>query len=142
MIADLEPQALRHRVLALFDAAVHELFDAAAVNTHDVIVVRALIQLEHRHAAFEMMAGDETGGLELGEYAIHGGEADVFVGHQQLLVDVLGTHVARRPVRENVEDFQARQRDFEARIAQVIAFAGRIGFQALRHAVPSGMIRA
>src|SRR4029077_20572482 len=31
MIADLEPQALRHRVLALFDSTVHELLDTAAV---------------------------------------------------------------------------------------------------------------
>src|SRR5271155_5565965 len=70
MIADLEPQAFRHGVLTLFDAAVHELFNLAAVNTHDVIVMRTLIELEHRHAAFEMMARDETGGLELGQNAI------------------------------------------------------------------------
>jgi len=43
VIADFEPQALRDRVLALFDPAVHELFDTAAVHTHDVIVVRALV---------------------------------------------------------------------------------------------------
>ena len=82
MIADLEPQALRHGVLALFDTAVHELFDAAAVNTHDMIVVSTLIELEYRHAAFEMMACDEAGRFELGEHAIHGREPDVFVGHQ------------------------------------------------------------
>ena len=140
VIADLEPQALGHGVLPLFDAAVHELFDLAAVNTHDVIVMRTLIELEHRHAAFKMMARDETGGLELGEHAIHGGEADVLIGHQQFLVNVLGAHVARGPIGEDVQDFQTRQRYFETRIAQVIAFAGRVRFQALRHAGPSGMM--
>jgi outer membrane protein assembly factor BamE len=141
VIADFEAQAFRYRVLAFFDTAVHELFDLAAVNTHDVIVVPTLIELEHRHAAFEMMASDETGGLELGQYAIHRGEADVFVGYQQLLVDVFRAHVARRSIGQNVEDFQSWQRHFEACIAQVVAFAGRGGFQALRHAVPSGMIQ-
>src|SRR5271169_686068 len=62
VIADLEAQPLRHRLLPLLDAAVHELFHAAAVNTDDMIVMRALIELEHRHAALEMMAGNQSGG--------------------------------------------------------------------------------
>ena len=73
VIADLETQALGHGLLALFDATVHELFDPAAVNTHDVIVVGALIEFEYRHAAFEMMARDEACRLELGQHAINGG---------------------------------------------------------------------
>ncbi len=141
VIADLEPQPLRHGVLALFDAAVHELFDAAAVHTHDVIVVRTLIELEHRHAAFKMMARHEAGRLELGQHPIHGREPDVLVRDQELLVDVLRAHVAGRAVREDVKYLEPRQRDLEACIAQVVAFAGRVGFQALRHAVPSGMIQ-
>src|ERR1700685_3120962 len=76
MIADLEPQAFGHGVLALFDAAIHELFNFAAVNTHDVIVMRALVELEYGHAAFKMMARDQTRGLELGEHSIDSGEAD------------------------------------------------------------------
>src|SRR6202046_4262399 len=71
MVADLEAQALGHGVLALFDAAVHELFHFAAVNTHDVIVMRALVELEYGHAAFKMMARDQTRGLDLGKHSIH-----------------------------------------------------------------------
>jgi hypothetical protein len=56
MLFDLEAQPLRNRVLPGFDLRVDELFDRAAVHTDDMIVVRAVIDLEHRHAVFEMMA--------------------------------------------------------------------------------------
>ncbi len=71
MIADLETQSLRHRVLTLLDPTVHELFDLAAIDTDDVIVVCALVQFENRHAALEMMTGHEAGGLELRQHPIH-----------------------------------------------------------------------
>ncbi len=107
VIANFEPQPLRHRMLTFFDAAIHELFDTAAVNTHDVIVVGALVQFEHRHAALEMMARDEAGRFELGQDTVDGGESDVLVGYQELLVDVLRAHVARRTVGQNIENFQS-----------------------------------
>src|SRR5579872_3110345 len=87
MVADLEPQALGNGLLALFDAAVHELFHLSAVNTHDVIVVGALVQFEDSHAALEVMARDQAGGLELGQHAVDGGEPDVFIGDQQLFIN-------------------------------------------------------
>ena len=113
-------------MLALFDAAIHELFHLAAVNTHDVIVMSALVQLENRHAALEMMAGHQAGRFELGQHAIHRCKSDVFVGYQKLLVDILGAHVARGAVGENVENFETRQRNFQTRITQVVAFAGAV----------------
>ena len=63
--------------------AVHELFDPAAVQTHDMVVVRPLIELEHRHAVLEVMAGDQARGLELREHAVHGRQPDVLVGIEQ-----------------------------------------------------------
>src|SRR5438309_7290706 len=41
VIADRESEALGHRGLTLLDAGIHELFDPAAVQTHDVIMVRS-----------------------------------------------------------------------------------------------------
>jgi hypothetical protein len=107
-------------------------------STHDVIVVRAVIEFEHRHAALKMMAGDETGGLELSEHAINSGKPNVLVGDDELFVNVLSTHVACRAIRKDFQNFEARQRYFQARVAQVIAVAGGVGFQALRHAGPLG----
>ena len=45
MIANLEAQPPRHRVLARLDAIVDELLDMPTVKTHDMIVMGALIEL-------------------------------------------------------------------------------------------------
>ena len=127
-------------MLPFFDAAVHELFHPAAVDTHDMIVVCALIQLEYRHAAFEMVARNQSGGFELSQNPIHRGETNILVGYQQLFINVLCAHMTGGAVRENVEDFQTRQRNLEARIAQVVAFIGGRWFEAVRHDVQPGMI--
>ena len=117
MVLQLEQELVRDRPLPLYDARVHELFDLAAVKTNDVIVVLAFVQLEHRRRTLEMMTGHETRGFELSEHAIHSGQTDVFVRLEQMLVDVLGAHVARRRGPENLENFDTRQRDFESGLA-------------------------
>src|SRR6185503_19263865 len=50
VIAEYVPQPLGDRLLALLDRLVDELFDPAAVKTHDMVVMRPLVQLENRHA--------------------------------------------------------------------------------------------
>jgi hypothetical protein len=76
MIADFESQPLGHGMLALFDSAIHEFLDATAVDTHDMVMMHAVVQFEDRHTALEMMTGDEASGLELREYPVDGGESD------------------------------------------------------------------
>jgi hypothetical protein len=93
MVADAETEAFGHRGLPILDARIHELFDAAAVQTHDVVVVGALIKLEHRHAVLEVMAGHKPRRLELREHAVHGRKSDVLVGLQERTVDILGGEV-------------------------------------------------
>src|ERR1700690_3397377 len=89
VIADLEAQAHRDRLLPLLDAAVHELFDMSAVDADDVIVGGTMIELEHRSAALEMVARHEAGRLELRQHAVDGREPDILIRDQQLLVNVL-----------------------------------------------------
>ena len=126
MVADLKPQALGDGVLALFDPAIHELFHFSAVNTHDVIVMRALVEFENRHAALEVMARDQARGFELGEHPVDGGEADVLIGDQQLFINVFRAHVTRGSIGEDVQDFKTWQRDFETGITQVVALTARV----------------
>src|SRR6185312_9688020 len=89
VIADIEPEAPRDRRLTLLDSRVHELLDAPAIEAHDVIVMRALIELEDGHAILEMVARDEPCGLELREHAIHRRKSDVLVRIEKRAVDVL-----------------------------------------------------
>src|SRR5579864_5067826 len=124
MIADREPETLRHGRLPVFDARVHELLDAAAVQTHYVVVVGALIELEDRHHVIEVVTGDEARRLELREHAVYRRETDVLVGFEEGSVNVLGGQVARRAALEELENLQPRQRYLQAGFAEVLAFHG------------------
>src|SRR5512134_1380474 len=55
VIGDLEAEALGDLLLPVFDAVVRELFHAPAVDAHDVVVMRPLVQLEDGRAALEVV---------------------------------------------------------------------------------------
>jgi outer membrane protein assembly factor BamE len=122
MVTDRESQALRDGRLPLFDAGIHELFDAAAVQTHDVIVMRAVIELEDGHAILEVMPGDESRRLKLRQNAVDGGQADVLITVEECAIDVFGRQMARIAALENFQNLESRQRDFEAGFAEVFTF--------------------
>lgn len=122
VIADLESQSARHGGLPILDAGIDELFDAAALYAHDVIVMGALIDLEDRHAVLEMVSAHEARRLELGQHPIHGRKTDVLVGIEELAIDVLGRQMARGAALEQLENLEAWHRDFQARLAKILAF--------------------
>ncbi len=122
VVPDLEVQAVRHRVLPRLDAVVDELFDVAAVKTHDMIVMGPLVELEDSHAVLEVVPSDQAGRLELREHAVDGRKPDVLVRLEQAAVDVLGRQMPRLAPGEDLEDLQARQRHFQAGFTQVLAF--------------------
>jgi hypothetical protein len=119
VFGDLEAALLGDGVLALFDRFVVELFHAAAIEAHQVVVVRAGVQLEDGLAGFEVVAVQQAGLLELGQHAVDGGQAHVHIVGQQDLVDVLGGQVAHFAVLENIQDFHAWQRGFQAAGLQI-----------------------
>src|SRR4051812_47271234 len=111
MPAQLEAARARHLRLALLDVGVVELLDAAALKAHEVVVVAALVQLENRLARLEVLARKQSGLLELGEHAVHGGKADVDAFADERLVHVLGgqmTHLARLEELEDLAPWQRR----------------------------------
>jgi hypothetical protein len=135
VVADLVAETLCHRVLALFDASIHEFFDAAAFQADDVIVMRAVIQLEDRHAVFEMVPAYEAGGLELREHAINGGEPDILIGIEQAAIDVLGRKMTCRAALEDLENLQSWQRYLEAGLAKILTFHSNTPVRGNGHAV-------
>jgi hypothetical protein len=114
MVRDLEAQAVGYRPLALLDPLVGELFDSAAVNAHDVIVMCAFVQFEDGGAALEMMSRHQSCRFELRQDPVDGGEADVLVHFQEAPIDILGAHVPCLRIREDLEDLHARHGDLEA----------------------------
>ena len=77
MLLQLEAARLRDRSLALLDLGVEEFLDTAAVHAHQVVVVLALVELEHRLAALEVIARQDAGLLELHQHAIDGCQTDI-----------------------------------------------------------------
>ena len=105
--------------LAFFDFGVEELLDLAALQADQMVVVVALVQLEHRLVAVEVVAHQKTGLLELGEHAVDRGQTDIlaFVGQQA--IHLLGGHVPLVALLEQIENFQARQRGFETDVLEI-----------------------
>ena len=78
-----KPRVMRDGPLALFDLGVEELLDTTAVQAHQVVVVLALVEFEHRLARLEVAAPQQPGLLELHQHAVDGGQADVGAFGQQ-----------------------------------------------------------
>ena len=125
MIVQLESCAFRDRHLFLFDRPIDELFDPSAVNTDDMIVMRALIELVNPKSALEMMARHQPGRFELREHAVDCRESDIEVGIEQTFVDFFGREMALRSavtrlVGARFQDFEnseSRRRDLYTRLA-------------------------
>src|SRR6185295_19267156 len=111
VVTQFVSQARSDLFLTLFDGLVDELFDASTVQTHDMVMMRPLVQLEDRHAVFEMMARDQARGLELRENAVHRRETNILVRLNEPLVNALGGHVTGRTSLEDFEDLESRPRD-------------------------------
>jgi hypothetical protein len=121
VIANIEAQSLGDGGLALFDTGVHELFDASAVKANDVIVVGAMVELEHRHSVFEVVPRDQTRSFELRQHPVDRCQPNIFVGTEQIAVDVFCGQMTRRAAGQYLEDFQAWKGDLEAGLAKVVA---------------------
>src|SRR5439155_19022089 len=105
--------------LALLDAGIHELFDPATVQTHDVIVVGTLIELEDGHTVLEMMARNEPGRFKLRQHAVDGREPYVLVTVEECPINVFGRKMTSRAALEDFQNLQARQRYLQAGFAEV-----------------------
>ena len=85
-----------------------------------MVVVLALVELEHRLAGLEMVARQNAGLLELHQHAVDGGQAHVGAIGQQHLVDVFGAHVALGRFLEDFQHLDAWQRGFEPAVLQFV----------------------
>src|SRR5476651_213446 len=68
MLLQRETARRRHLALARLDLGVEKFLDAATGQAQQVVVVRALVEFEHRLAGFEMAACENAGLLELHQH--------------------------------------------------------------------------
>jgi len=113
-------------VLQPFNGLVEEFDDLAAFQTDHVIVMFLLGNLEQGVTTIEVMANDQASSFELSQYAVHGCQADILAGVQQCLVDVLGAEMSLHVpgLLEDLQDLDARKRDFQPCPAQFMVLVG------------------
>ena len=67
--------------------------------------------------ALEVVPGHEPGCLELRQDAIHGREADILTGIQEVPVNIFCTQVAQLAAFQDFQDFQPGQGNLQARFS-------------------------
>jgi hypothetical protein len=120
VVLQLETAALGHGPLTAFDLGVEEFLDPAAAQAHQMVVVAAFVELEHRFAGFEVAAHQQPGLLELHQHPVDGGQPDVRALDQQGLEHVLGRHVPALGTLEDLQDLDARQRRLQPAALQFL----------------------
>ena len=85
-----------------------------------MIVVLALVQLEHGLAGLEVIARQDAGLLELHQHPVDRGEADVGVLGEQGAKHVLRAHVPFLGLLEDLEHLDARQGRLEAAVLEFV----------------------
>lgn len=79
MVVDIESAVFGNLGLPLLDFRIVELFDLAALQAYQMIVVTAFIQFEYCLAAFEVVAHQQSRLFELRQDTVHRGQANVGV---------------------------------------------------------------
>ena len=123
VLGDDETALLGDLILVFFDLGVVELLDPPALHAHKMIVMGACVEFEHGAAGFEMMPLQQAGMLELGQHAIHSGEAGIESVGDQDLVYVLRGQVPHFALFEQVENLEARRGGLEADGLEILRLA-------------------
>jgi hypothetical protein len=115
-----EAMFFRDGMLATFNFFVEKLFHMAALQAQQVIVMAAAIEFVHRLIVVEVMPNQDASMLELGQHAVHRGQADIDAVSEEKSVYVIRREVASVSLLEQGEDFQARAGDFQAQSLELI----------------------
>ena len=122
VVGKIKAQPFGRLVLQRLNRRIRELFDSAAVYADNMVMMFTPVQFENGRAAFKVVTGDQPGGLELGQHPLHGGKPDILIGIEQSPVDVFSREMVPRLDGQDVQNLDARRRNFKAGFAQILAF--------------------
>lgn len=123
VILDGKAPLFGDRVLPLLDFRVVKFFNTAAVDTDQMVVVLAVIDFKNGLPGLKKVTFEQACLLELGEYAIHGRQADIHVFGNKHAINVFSRHVAKGAFLEKLKNFQARKSGFQAHILETLGVA-------------------
>lgn len=114
VVGNREAFLLGDIVLTLFNLSIVKLFNPAAVQTNQMVMVLAFIELIDRFAALKMAPTQNIGLLELRQHPVNRGQTHVGATLKQNAKNVLSRHMPLRAFLENFKYFQAGQCRFES----------------------------
>ena len=100
--------------LQALDVLADKFDNITRLYANHVIVVLAIVEFEDRVATFEIVAGNQTGRLKLGQDPVDRCQSDVVTRPEQILVDILGAHMTLLRPFKNLENLEPRQGNFQA----------------------------
>ena len=93
MIVQNKPCILCYLSLTILDGLIIKLKYVAAFDTHDMIVMPLVIELENGSPTLEIMPYNDSRGLKLGQNTINRGQTYFFPGLHQLPIHIFRSHV-------------------------------------------------
>lgn len=127
MIGDGKTFCQRHSLLTLLDLGIIKLFNTAAIETYQVVVVLALVKFIDCLVTLKMAADQNVGVFKLRQYPVNRGQADIRALLHQHSEYILGRHVPLAAGLENFQNFQSRQGGLEAGAFEFVNL-GHAGF--------------
>ena len=114
MVGNDEALGSGHIVLAALDFGVVELLNLAAIQTDQMVVMLAFVELVHRLAGFKMTAAEDARLFELRQHPVHGRQTDIRAIFQQHTKHVFRRHVPQRALLKDLQYLQPRHRGFQS----------------------------
>lgn len=135
MVLDLVTVLPGDLSLNLLDSLVEKLDHFTGIETHHVIVVITIRELEDGRAALEVVSRDEPRALELREDTVHGRKPELLTGFEQRAINRFRGQMALFALLEDLQDLEPRRSDLQSDVAKILPF------HCLLRCVKWGMIR-
>ena len=103
---------LGNKFLSAFNGFVVEFNNGAAAQTHQMVVVPALIQFKGGFTRFKIGGGQQAYLGELGQHAVNRGQTQVAIFGQGFLKYIFSAQMALFALLKNLQHCQARGGDF------------------------------
>jgi hypothetical protein len=126
VIGECEMLLFGYFLLEHFNGFILKLLDTATLNTNEMVVMIAPINLKNRVSPLKVVADHEACTFKLSKHAVNGGKTDFFAFRYEIPKNLFRAQVAIMGFSsfENFKDFDAGKGYFQARVADVFAFQG------------------
>lgn len=123
VVLDFEATLFGDQVLSALDFCVIKFFYPATVDTNQMVMMLAAVDLEYGFAGFEKVTLKQASLFELRQDAIHRGQTDIHVFCQKHPINIFCRHVPHGALFEQLKNFQTGKGGFQADALEALGVA-------------------